>query len=77
MAADQNSIKHCFQLLKNSDPQLYERLIRLCDQYTHDLMEATVTAPQDQILVAQGRAQQAIKFMRLMTEMPVNPKPTA
>ena len=77
MAADQNLIKHCFQLLKNSDPQLYERLIRLCDQYAYELMEATVTAPQDQILVAQGRAQQAIKFMRLMTEMPVNPKPTA
>ena len=79
MAVDLNLIKHHVQLLANSDPEAYERLIRLCDQYVIELLEAVTEAPTDEILVAKGRAQQGRKFMQLLTERPVNlvRKPTA
>ena len=75
---DFNDIKLHVQLLANAEPRTYERLVRLFDQYTQELLEAMTEAPTDEILVAKGRAQQARKFMQLLTEKPASAhRPTA
>lgn len=63
-------ISRRFRLFKNQDPKAYEQTIRLLDQYVTELTVAVTEAPSDQILVAQGRAQQARKFFQLFTELP-------
>lgn len=67
---DLNEIKLHAQMLANAEPRTYERLLRLFDQYTQELLEAMTEASTDEILVAKGRAQQARKFMQLLTEKP-------
>jgi hypothetical protein len=70
MQIDPLQISRRFKLFKNIDPKVYEQLIRLVDQRVTDLTVAVTLAPPDQILVCQGRAQEARKFFQLMTELP-------
>jgi hypothetical protein len=74
LAVNKNTIKQHFQLLKNADPRAYDALTTLCEGYVNDLMAACVMASQDGVLVAQGRAQQGVEFLRLMTEPPTTPQ---
>lgn len=53
---------------KNIDPDLYEKFLRLLDQMTFEVTVAVTEAPSTEILQAQGRAQQARKFMQIFTE---------
>ena len=67
---DENEIKKRFKLFKNVDPRVYEQLLRFCDQRVQERLEAVSMAPPDQILVCQGRAQEARAFFKLLTELP-------
>lgn len=72
---DPKEISRRFRLFKNMDPKVYEQTIRLIDQYVTELTVAVTEAPPDQILVAQGRAQQARKFFQIFTELPEDTTP--
>jgi hypothetical protein len=56
-------------LLKNADPRVADKILRHLEAYVTDLTIAVTDAPPDCILVAQGRAQQARKFLLLFTEL--------
>lgn len=70
MTVDTKEISRRFRLFKNMDPKVYEQTIRYVDQRVTELTVAVTEAPPDQILVAQGRAQEARKMFQLMTELP-------
>lgn len=55
-------------LWKNIDPKVYETFLRHLDRWTFDVTVAVTTAPAAEILQAQGRAQQARKFMQVFAE---------
>jgi hypothetical protein len=67
---DVKSISRVFRLYKNVDPRVYTVLISLVEQRLAEITKALTEAPPDQILVCQGRAQEARKFLLLMTELP-------
>lgn len=73
MPTNTTEISKRFKLLCNNDPRVYEQLIRLVDQRVEEITVAVTEAAPDQILVAQGRAQEARKFLRLMIEFPEEP----
>lgn len=68
MASDPRRISLIANRWKNYDPRLYELFLREMDAYVFDVTVAVTEAPSDQILQAQGRAQQARKFMQLFAE---------
>jgi hypothetical protein len=70
MSVDQKEISRRFRLFCNIDPKMYEQLVRFVDARVDELTVAVTEAPPDQILIAQGRAQEARKFLRLMIEFP-------
>lgn len=67
---DTNEISKRAKLFRNIDPKVYEQMLRFLDAYVQELTDAAVDAPPDQVLNAQGRAQQGRKFLRLFTELP-------
>jgi hypothetical protein len=77
MAVDTKAMSECFRLLKNAEPHVYERALRYLDAYVHELTVAVTEAPTEDILVCKGRAQQGIKFFRMLTEFrePQPPSP--
>jgi hypothetical protein len=79
MAAVDTRIFNTFALkFRNQDPSVYEKFIRNLDQYVTEITAAVTEAPPDQVLNAQGRAQQARKFFQLLTEFrEENGKPVA
>lgn len=70
MPIDNKEISKRVRFFKNMDPTIYEQLIRLMDQRVTEITVAVTEAPPDQILVAQGRAQEARKMLQLFTELP-------
>jgi len=76
MPADTKKISELAGRLKNADPQLYEQFLRVLEQYVFDVTVAVTEAPSTEILQAQGRAQQARKFLLLFTEH-LEPRATA
>lgn len=70
MAANPLLLSECMRKFKNQDPKVYEQFLRVLDQYVTELTVAVTEAPTSDILVAQGRAQQARKFFQLFTEIP-------
>lgn len=79
IAVDQAMIQKHFRLFKNMDPRVYNSLLALLDQRVTERMHEVALAPPDQILVAQGRAQEALAFLRMMSELPEDdpPAPTS
>jgi hypothetical protein len=67
---DTKEISRRVKLFKNIDPKIYEQFIRLVDQRVTELTVAVTEAPPDQILVCQGRAQEARKMFQILTELP-------
>ena len=60
----------CARLLKNNDPATYDQFLSAVSKYADELtVTVTEAAPAD-ILVAQGQAKQARKFLKLLTELP-------
>lgn len=68
MAVDTKRISVIAGRWKNFDPQLYEQFMRVLDAYVFEVTVAVTEAASTEILQAQGRAQQARKFMQLFTE---------
>lgn len=68
MRADPRKITEFALRLKNADPHIYDKFIEHVAAYVHDITVAVTEAPPSEILVAQGRAQNAMKFYRLLTE---------
>jgi hypothetical protein len=69
MAVDHPTvIKEILGQFKSIDPQLYEKLLRNMDGYTFNILAAVTEADNSQVLQAQGRAQQARVFMRMLDE---------
>jgi hypothetical protein len=77
MAFDPHVISDCMRMLKNADPRAYEKFLRVLDAYVSELTVAVTVAPVADILIAQGRAQQGIKFFQLFTELREPTKPSA
>lgn len=69
MAADLKKISEIAGMWKNIDPKLYEEFLRRLDQWTFEVTVAVTEAPSGEILQAQGRAQQARKFMQVFSEV--------
>lgn len=68
MAPDFALLKPIAEKWRNYDPRLYEKFLRTLDKCVFDVTVAVTEAPNDQILQAQGRAQQARKFMQVFVE---------
>jgi hypothetical protein len=69
MTPEQLMSQH-MRVFKNAEPEHYEKFIRALDQYVTDVTVAVTEAPPTDILVAQGRAQFARKFMKICYELP-------
>jgi hypothetical protein len=67
---DPTRLGECLRVFKNNDPQVYDKFMLLLDAYATDIVLAVTEAPQTDILVAQGRAQMALKFLRIAKELP-------
>jgi hypothetical protein len=77
MAVDTLKFGEFATKFKNADPHVYEQFLRLLDQYVYEVTVAVTQATSAEILVAQGRAQQAQKFFQLLSEYrEPKPKPT-
>jgi hypothetical protein len=63
--------------MKNHDPELFDLFLRALDEYVFDVTVAVTTAPVDEVLVFVGRAQNARKFLQLMSEFPKPKAPGA
>lgn len=74
-------MKQLLRRLRNADRETFQLLINALDVYTIEAMDALTSAPQDQILAQQGRAQQCQAFLRLFNEChldktpPMKPQP--
>lgn len=73
---DLKKIQECAGFFKNMDPRVYETFLRHLDAYVHEITVAVTEASQADILPAQGRAQQARKFLQLFMEPREPNKPT-
>lgn len=69
--ADLVAISKHFQMLRSHDPRLYDMLLSLVEDRVMEVTVAVSEAPPDQVLVAQGMAREARKWLKLMTEPPV------
>lgn len=76
-AVNLNLISECMMFFKNADPRVYEKFIRVLDQYTTELTVAVTDASPEDIFKLQGQAQMARKFLKLFTEIrePNRPSP--
>ena len=63
-------LSECMGKFKNADFQVYAKFMEAMDQYVFDITVAVTEAAVGDVLVCQGRAQQARKFMKLFTELP-------
>lgn len=54
--------------LRNSRPDEYEELLRALDQYTFGVTLSLTEAGSDEILRAQGRAQEARKVVEMLSD---------
>lgn len=68
MPADVRKLSEIAGRWKNIDPQLYDQFLKVLDAYIFDVTLAVTEAPSTEILQAQGRAQQARKFLLIFTE---------
>lgn len=73
MPVDEKQISKCLRVFKNQDPRLYDQFLHLLALRVEDITVAVTEVPPDQILVAQGRAQEARKMFRLFTELLEDP----
>jgi len=76
MPADLKRFSEIAGRWKNTDPQLYEQFLHIMEAYVFDVTLAVTEANSTEILQAQGRAQQARKFLLLFTEH-LEPRATA
>lgn len=82
MTSTKDMMHEAFRRLKNADPEAFDLAIQVFDTYTIEAMQGLTSAPQDQILNMQGRAQQCQAFLRFMNECdrkkpsPAQPAPT-
>jgi hypothetical protein len=67
---DPHKISDFAKRFSNADPRVYEQFIRVLNQYVTEITVAVTEASPGDILNAQGRAQQARKFLQLFTELP-------
>lgn len=77
MPVDTKKISEVAGRLKNANPVVYELFLKLLDQYVFDVTLEVTEAPSGEILQAQGRAQQARKFMRIFSENLTPPDATS
>lgn len=68
MASDLRTLSALIGRWKSADPQVYSTFIRLLEQYVFEVTLAVTEASSGEVLQAQGRAQQARKFLLLFTE---------
>jgi hypothetical protein len=68
MPADTKKISEIAGRWKNANPELYRQFLVILEHYTFDVTVAVTEAASNEILQAQGRAQQARKFLLLFTE---------
>ena len=74
MAVDTNKFSEFATKFRNQDPHVYEQFLRLLYIYTTEVTVAVTQATSAEILVMQGRAQQAQKFFQVLSEFR-EPKP--
>lgn len=53
---------------RNHNPKDYEKFMALLNRYVYDLTVAVTQASPSDILVAQGRAQEGLKFLQVFSE---------
>jgi len=56
------------RFLRNADPNNYSTVLQMLKQHLDDVTVAVTEAPPDQILVAQGRAQEARKILQFFVD---------
>lgn len=74
MPVDETKFGEFATKFRNHDPAVYEQFLRLLDAYVAEVTVAVTQASSADILVFQGRAQQAQKFLRVLSEFR-EPKP--
>jgi hypothetical protein len=68
MPADLKKFSEIAGRWKNHDPRAYEEFLLIFECYVFDVTLAVTEASSNDVLQAQGRAQQARKFLLLFTE---------
>lgn len=77
------SLKKLANVLRNAEPEGFDRFLKELAAYTDEVTVAVTEAPPEEILCMQGRAQQARAILRVFAEchitaaQPFNPTPTA
>lgn len=78
MAAPIDVLSSVLDKIHALDPKIYENLLRALDAVAFEVTAAVTAAPNDEILRAAGRAQQAQKFLQLASEIPaLQPRPAS
>jgi hypothetical protein len=70
MAVDLREVSRRLRLFKNIEPRTYDEIVALLDEYVLEQAVLAVNASSEDVLRAQGRAQIAMKFLRVFTELP-------
>lgn len=68
MPADLKKFSEIAGRWRSHDPPLYTQFLKELEQYVFDITVAVTEASSTEILQAQGRAQQARKFLLMFTE---------
>lgn len=61
--------------LRNADPKVWDQFVSCFDVYTIEVMNGLTSAPADEILRMQGRAQQCKALLRIFAECHLVKKP--
>jgi hypothetical protein len=55
-------------LLRNANPEAWDKFLRALDVYTTEAMTALASTPADEVLRQQGRVQQCLALLRFFKE---------
>lgn len=68
MAVDPQVFGIFAQKFRNHDPKTYDRFLEILAAWTHEVTVAVTQADPSNILNAQGRAQQQLKVLQVLSE---------
>ena len=66
-------LSHFALMFRNATPDVFEEFVNEFEKLALNYATAVVTAPADEVFVAQGRAQFASSFLRLLKECHLEP----
>lgn len=75
MKFDPSALQNNARFLRNAAPNQWVEFVSAFGDYVDAITYQIVNAPESEVRVAQGRAQQCAALMRLFTELDKKPSP--